>query len=363
MPFDRDDLQTIITRTTADLTSRWTGTYNRLRRAVLVVIARVLAGLANGLYGYLDWIADQILPDKMETDRLRRFGAIFGVPYSDAEIAAGTIDVTGNDDTIIPAGTLWQRDADAVEYESTAEAVIAAGVATITVQAIDAGAAGNADADTAITIVEPISGLTPEATVSAGGITGGADAVDIDTTYRSLVLDRTSTFFTGANSAVYKKWALEVDGVTRAWVYENTPAAGSVTILFVCDDQSGSIIPDASMITAVTDYLNEHTDPITGQTVGRCVNVTLVVNGPTAQPIDFQILPFPNTASVQAAIQAELEDMLRRDAEPGTPILISHIREAISAAAGENDYNLATPTANVDVASGNIATMGTFTWA
>jgi uncharacterized phage protein gp47/JayE len=361
MPFDRPDLQTLITRTSADLNSRWAGTYNRLRRSVLSVIARVLAGLAHGLYGYLGWITDQILPDTMEAARLRRYGAILGVPFTLATKATGAITVTGTNGVEIPAGTLWQRD-DGTEYIATATATISGGTADVSVQASDDGAAPNTDAAEVMTIVSPISGLNPEGAVATGGITGGADEMDIET-YRTRVLSRTAQSFTGANAAIYEKWALEVEGVTRAWVYEETPAAGSVTVLFVCDDDDSSIMPDAGKITDVEDYLEEHTDPATGATVGRAVNVTLVVDAPGAHEIDLTLLPSPNTDAVKAAITAELTDMLRRDAAPGVDILISRIREAISTAAGETDYVLTSPSADVAVADGDIAVLGTITWA
>jgi uncharacterized phage protein gp47/JayE len=65
---------------------------------------------------------------------------------------------------------------------------------------------------------------------------------------------------------------------------------------------------------------------------------------------------------VQAAIQAELQDLLRREAEPGGTILLSHIRAAISAAAGESDYALATPSADITNTIGRMSTMGEITW-
>jgi uncharacterized phage protein gp47/JayE len=66
---------------------------------------------------------------------------------------------------------------------------------------------------------------------------------------------------------------------------------------------------------------------------------------------------------VQAAVQAELQDLLLREAKPGGTILLSHIRAAISAAAGETDYVLASPAADVTNTAGNMSTMGSITWA
>ncbi len=63
-----------------------------------------------------------------------------------------------------------------------------------------------------------------------------------------------------------------------------------------------------------------------------------------------------------AAVAASLADLIRRQAEPGGTLLISHIREAISTAAGEHDHELISPAADVTHATGHIAVMGRITW-
>jgi len=361
MPFDRPDLKTLISRVTADLNSRFSDALSGLRRRVNAVYARVLAGLAHGIYGHQEWISRQILPDTQDDAWLLRFGTMRGVIRKPASWAVGNIAVTGTSGAVIPAGTLWHKD-DGTEYATTAEAVIAEGVATVTVAAVEAGAAANAEQDATVSIVSPIAGVNATAIVAAGGLAGGADIESIEA-YRQRIVKREAAFITGANRVVYEIWAEEVAAVTRAWAYEATPAAGSLTVLFVCDDQEGGIVPNAAKIAEVAAYLEEHTDPATGQTVGRAVNVTLVVDAPAEAPIDFTIAPGPNTQAVKDAIAAELADLLRREAEPGGTIRISHIREAISVAAGEEDHVLTVPAADVTPAAGAIAVMGEITWA
>ncbi|MDX9862130.1 MAG: hypothetical protein RBS99_14555, partial [Rhodospirillales bacterium] len=63
------------------------------------------------------------------------------------------------------------------------------------------------------------------------------------------------------------------------------------------------------------------------------------------------------------AIEAEIRDLLRREAEPGGTILLSHIREAISIAAGEYDHALAAPAADLAHDTGEIAVFGGITWS
>ena len=61
-------------------------------------------------------------------------------------------------------------------------------------------------------------------------------------------------------------------------------------------------------------------------------------------------------------VTAELQDLLRREAEPGATLLISHIRAAISLATGETNYVMTAPAADVTHTTGQMATMGTITW-
>ena len=84
---------------------------------------------------------------------------------------------------------------------------------------------------------------------------------------------------------------------------------------------------------------------------------------PVASAVNFTISVTPSTAAVRAAVEAELEDLLLREAEPGGTLYLSRIREAVSLAAGESDSTITVPSADVTKASGQIATMGVITWA
>jgi uncharacterized phage protein gp47/JayE len=98
------------------------------------------------------------------------------------------------------------------------------------------------------------------------------------------------------------------------------------------------------------------------------VTADVTVFAPTPVKLDFTISLTPDTTAARAAVQAELEDLLLREAEPedgdgsGT-ILVSHIREAISLAAGETDHALTAPAADVTLAAGEMSVMGTITWS
>lgn len=356
MPFSRPDLPTLIERVIADIESRLPGADARLRRSNLNVMARVHAGAAHGLYGYLDWIARQILVDTADAEILERHATIW-LPSgrTPASYAVGQVVVTGSDAAVIPAGTIFKR-ADGATYSSEVEATIVGGQAVITIVADVAGQAGNGSGGLALNLDSPIAGVNAAATVTSGALTGGADIED-DDSLRARVLARIQMTPHGGARHDYIAWAKEVPGVTRAWCYPLEMGDGTVTVRFVRDNDAG-LIPDASEVAAVQAYI-EALAP---------VGMQLFVVAPVAAPINFNIHATPATATVKAAIEASLRDLLIREAEPegGSgqgKVLVSHIREAISLAAGETDHALVSPVADVTPSLGQMATFGSITWS
>jgi len=350
MALARPTLTEIIDRVLADLSSRMIGTDGAvLRRSVLGAIGRALAGSSHELHGRLDYLARQITVDTADAEYLERWASVWGVRRRAAAFATGSVTFAGTNGATIPAGTLLRRQ-DGAQVETTAAATVATGTATVTARAREAGATGNTNAGAALVLVSPVSGVTSAATVAAGGLTGGADTED-DEALRARVLERIRLPPQGGAERDYRAWALEVPGVTRVWVAPQEMGAGTVTVRFVRDGDP-SIIPDPAEVAVVADYI----------AVRRPVTAEVYVVAPVAMPIDMTIQLAPNTAQVRAAVEAELRDLLRRDAEPGGVILASRIREAISVAAGESDHVLIVPAGNVVQGTGEIATLGTITW-
>lgn len=350
MPFQRPTLNEIIERTFSDLTSRLSLKGALLRRSVVGVLARVLAGASHMLHGHLDWIAKQAIPDTAD-EWLPRWASIWGISRKAAEFSEGEVTFSGTvNGTAIPAGTVLRRSDD-IEYQTTADATLSAGAATAPVQAVTAGSVGNADSGAVLTIVNPIANVNSDATVAAGGITNGTD-VESDDSLRARMLARIQQPPHGGADFDYEAWALEVPGVTRVWVYPLHLGPGTVGITFVRDGDD-PIIPDETEVEAVQEYIDER----------RPVTADAVVFAPVAEELDFEISITPATEAVKAAIQAELADLIEREAEPGGTLYLSRINEAISIAAGEFDHTLVSPTADVVYETGHLATMGEITWS
>ena len=268
--------------------------------------------------------------------------------WSGVAAATGTAGFAGITGSAIAAGTVVQRP-DAVQYVTTEAGAIAAGVASIPVEALEPGQIGNAVIGTGLTLTSPIAGVNAVA-IAETALAGGADVEAVEP-WRARILTRIRKPPQGGADYDYMAWALEVPGVTRAWVYPGEQGVGTVIVRFVRDDDA-SIIPDAGEVAAVQAAIDA-VRPVTADTY---------VVGPIATPQNFTIQLLPDTAAIRAAVQAELLALYRREAKPSGTMLISQQREAISVAAGETDHVLTVPAANQVHTTGQLPTLGVITW-
>lgn len=350
MPFARPTLTELINRVITDISSRVTGVDSAvLRRSLLGIIGQSEAGAVHMLYGYLDWIAKQSIIDTSEKEYLERWAAIWKVARKTAGFASGQIALSGVEGAVVASGTIVQRQ-DGFQYKTLGDAGFSSGPLIIPVLAIEAGEEGNFDSGLPIFLQSPIAGVQSTGT-TASKIQNGVD-VETDERLLARLLSRIQQPPHGGASFDYEQWALEVAGVTRVWVYPLQMGAGTVTILFVCDEEA-SIIPSPAKVAEVQAYINARA-PVTAE---------VFVAAPVADPLNMSIKLAPNTSAVQNAVRAELVDLIERDSAPGGTIFISRLREAVSLAAGENNNQIVTPIADVANATGHMAILGTLTFA
>lgn len=354
MSFKRPTLAALIARIESDIDTRMEGADARLPASDVAVLARAVAGTQHGLFGYLDYLAAQVVPDTADEEHLLRWASWWGVVRKASETAGGPVTFTGISGTAIPAGTLLQRT-DGTEFQTVDDATVAEGSATVSVEALVAGTAGNTAAGITLRLAATLGGVQSSATVGAAGLTGGAEEETVEelrTRLRAYVQEPPQ----GGALNDWVTWALQVSGVTRAWAYPRYAGRGSVGLAFVCDNAPESIIPGEGMVATVQAYL-EHPD--------RCPpGCEPRVFAPTPAPLVFQIADLsPAQSSVRLAIEAALQELVLREAEPGGTLLISRVREVISTAAGEHDHVLLYPAANVTHPAGVIATYGGTTWS
>lgn len=349
MAFDRPTLSELVTRIRTDFENNLSTRGAVLKTSVVQVLSRVIAGATHLLHGHFQYLTNQIFPDTADAAFLDRIGNIWGITRNVATAANGPILITGQDGLTVPAGTVLTRS-DAAEFTVNENVTISGGQAIAQVTASVAGTAGNTSSGAELSFQTPIENIDSNTTVQSDEIKDGTDT-ETDASLRSRIVDRIQRPPQGGAEIDYTTWALEVTGVTRAWVYPSLNGEGTVGVSFVRDNDD-PIFPTTGDVFDVSSYIGER----------RPVTALHQVFAPTADPIDFTIDAEPFDSLVQENIESELQDLIFRDGEPGGKILLSRMSEAISQAQGETDNVLVSPTADFESPTGFLPTLGTISF-
>ncbi len=352
MPYKRPTVAELMHQQSVDLSAQLGIAQSQISRSNAGVMAKVQAGGLHGLYGYLAHIIDQQFEDTADAAHLQRRANIRGIKKKLSTKAAGRRIVTGNDGVSVDAGIVLQR-ADGERFIVTSAAIIEAGSAQITVTAETAGKKGNTAEGEILQFITPIAGIS--STSLTGVVTGGADDEDIELHRARVLIDIRQPPQGGADRD-YRKWTKETPGVSvgEVWPMPKWMGAGTVGVFFILEDGS---IPDLAAVDLVQAHVQEQA-PVTAD---------VYVMAPNEVPVDIQISGLsPNTQTVKDSVKAELSGLFIRAAQVengsgNATVLLSHIREAISIAAGESDHVLVTPTGNLSFVKGDIPRLGVLT--
>lgn len=354
MPFIRPTLPELIDRVFTDLASRLPGVNTTLlRRSLAGALARADAGAVHSLYGYLDFIARQAIPDTAEDEFLLRWAAIWlpdGRKPATFATGAQAVQVSGTAGSTMPAGTQFQRS-DGVVFATTQSLQLGGAPAPVSVRAIAAGAASNTAPGIELRLVQPVTGFSSTALVVAPGIAGGVDQ-ESQQALQARLIRRIQQPPQGGSAADYETWALETPGITRAKVYPMQLGLGTVTVLVWNDDPATGFIPDPVVVAAARANI-EAKRPVTAE---------VAVVAPTSYLITPVIAIAPDTAATRSAATAELSDLFLRDAEPGGTIPISKFRAAVSIASGVTDSRVDSPAGDIVAPTGALPRLGPITW-
>lgn len=346
--FYRPPLPDLITQIRNDILSRFQQD-EVLRRADAEVYSRAMAAAVNSLYGYLDYLARNILPDLADETWLYRHGTLKKCPRKPPVSATGWARWDGATAGLsVPIGTELQRD-DQITFITTAAASVDGGVLRAPVECETAGITGNTDDGIGLILVSPISGLSSKAL--ADTITGGDDIEDVEV-WRSRIIDRWWYIPQSGADQDYIDWAKSIDGVSRAWVYRNYQGAGTVGVMIATDSDTDPT-PPQSLIDEVYNYIAP-LSPVAGS--------RLYVFGPTIKTIDFDITLYPDNSNTRASVISEIKSCLKRDGEPDKILYISRLDEAISVAAGESHHVLNSPISDTQLGDKELPVAGDFSW-
>lgn len=344
MPFSRPTIAGLRSAARAAIAAGLSGVDTLLRYSNLGILGDAQAGLANGLYGYADWIARQSVPFTASDEYLAAWAALRRIYIKDAAAASGTVAFPWTAGAI-GAGVQITRG-DGAAFVTTGAGVVSGGnLITVPVTAEVPGAAGNTAAGTMMFLSIGIAGITPQGSV-AGAIAGGAD-IESQDEFRSRMLQAYQAQLQGGAAADYIQWALAVPGVTRAWCIPRGYGPGTVQVYFMMDQTeaahggfpqgtNGLAAGDTRDVTATGDQLAVANALYNLQPV--CPRV--YANAPVANTVTMTIAGLSGAgAAVQAAVNTAFANALKANASLGGSsgggiTDISTIEAAIAAVSG-----------------------------
>lgn len=325
-------LDDLVARIVDDIDTTSPALFASIVRSPMNVMATALAGIAHGLYGYMDFRARQCLPTDAVGVYLEKWGVLFGLPRRTTTRAAPTIAVVTSGSGTIVKGTVWRRD-DGTLYRAQAATAFTPSSVNVLLEAVDPGEEGSIEASVILTLAETVIGLALTGIVAADA--DGEDAED-DDAYRTRILARARAVPQGGAEADYIAWAKAVPGVGKAWVIDSTPPYVDVRI--VSDDQD-DLDPSSDLIDAVQAYIDDRRPVTAIPVVAAAALFTQNVNITSLTP---------NTATIRANVTAALRSFYRSSAiqNPGVTVYDTAVSAAIQDAEGVTTFAKDEPTGN-----------------
>lgn len=295
------------------------------------VRASAVGSVAEGCYQHQAWIVRQVFPDTADPEYLYLHARIRGLTKKPANSATGPATFTGQSGTRASAGLVFKRDN--LTWSTLDEVVIGdKGQGTVQAVSLLTGIAGNT-ATTTATLTNTPAGF--DSTVIVGVMAGGTEE-ESDNELLARLLEVIRRPPAGGNKYDYKRWALEVSGVTAAYVYPLRRGPGTVDIVIT----SAGGLPSQDVISRVSEHIND-VRPVTAKSI--------LVLGPTIKNFDVLVkvsLDGITLAEAKAAITSTLqEDNLRR--APGDSFIRSQTSTLISLLPGIIDFEMTKPVANI----------------
>lgn len=370
MPFSRPTLTELIQQALADV-QRVLRLPAVLRFSPEAALAKASAGLTNGLYGFLDWIARMDVPMTAEGEFLEAWGNLVGITRKPATFAAGSATFYGATGSTMPAGTVINRSDGTAVYTVDADAAVGvSGAVTVAITATTGGPLGNALDGTPLSLQGAVTGIS-SAGVS-GILTGGFDE-ELDEQFRARMLERWAAPPQGGDVEDYRQWALAVPGVTRAWVNPLGAGAGTVIVYTMFDIANAAYQGFPQGTNGVATAEARWPTKATGDQLAvadaiyplRPVTALVFSLTPIAFPVAFTIHPARFVPDdIKAQVAAALDRVFVAYATPLSGELQTSVFEsAIAAIPGMPDFTLTAPTAAIIAPLGYLPVRGAVTYA
>lgn len=295
--------------------------------------ANAVSGVADGLFMHQGWILRQVFPDTADREYLELHCRTRNVFRKKATASSGPAVITGTPGNTLPSGA--EIRGENVSVTTTAEITVGEdGRAEVPVKSTLTGAQTNLAEPRTALLVSPPEGINSLVTV--GVLTGGTDEEkDAELLARYLEILRRPP--AGGNKYDYRRWALEVDGVTSAYVQPLRRGLGTVDVAIT----SANDLPSQELINTVRAHIEE-LRPVTARD-------TLVL-APDKKAVDFVIRIRTSGVTIEQItpqITEVITDFMNR-LEPGQALILSQLETEISLIPGVTDRRIVTPPDNVE---------------
>ncbi len=246
-------------------------------------------------------------------------------------------------------------------------------LASISVDSQETGSTTNLDSGASLALATAITGADGPALAQFDGITGGASE-ETDEEYRARILLSRSIIEGVFTADQVQLAALSIAGNTRAFVKtptlsvcdddEVTPVPGQVSV-FVLRDNDSSIIPSQTVLDETKQAVIDD-----GKLPANTSEIDVFVLAPTLVETDFVFTSLsPDTPTMRTAVQDQLSAFFEDSVEFETTITEASYLGSIQSTQDLEtgtfivSFSLSSPTGDIVVTGGEIASLGDITWS
>lgn len=301
-------------------------------------------------YMEMDNVLNLGFADTTYGEYLDRRAAEQGLTRKAATAATTNVVITGQDGTEIAVGDQFAtNDTEPIYFEATAAATISGGSATVPVQAVVAGSAGNVAANTITVAVGDLASIITVTNPQAA--TGGIDE-ESDDELLARYIEKVSKPITSGNKYQYESWAKSIAGVSDAKCYPLWNGPGTVKVVLVNEDKR---TPSQSVIDAAATYIESQ------RPVGAEVTVVGVSELSIDVSAELTLQDGTDIEAVKSEITDNLTEYFKSIAFVDNVVRYSRIANAIYDATGVIDYanlKVNNGTANIVLADDQVPVAG-----
>ena len=315
-----------------------------LAARLYAVAAQVYSLLVQG-----EWTVRQCFPQTAEGAYLERHAQLRGLERKQAACAQGVVRFfagqgTGVDRTV-GQGTVCMT-AGLVRFETTREAVLAAGASyvDVPVRALEPGSQGNILAGAIVSMaVAPVgvrSCTNPEA------FAGGGDT-ETDEELRERVMDTFQRLPNGANAAFYEQGALSFEQVAAAAVIPRSRGKGTVDVIAATLEGA----PDQALLEELQAYFQSR----------REIAVDVQVRAPTLLPVNVTVKVKARSGQKQETLE-QVEERLRgwfTGKRLGQGVLLAQLGALVYGCPGVENYQITVPGTDIPVTREQLPVLST----